>query len=172
MNRTRTYIAGDWTDDQDLIRQLYMWNESSHWTLHFLDAHELTQARDSSLFCSVKKSLSERLRVSKNFILIVGNQTDSLAKGSCQYCENYQKQSHSCAKKHLCDFRSYVKYECQLAVRSELRIIVIYNYDAVHRDKCPEIVRYRGIHINGRESGNSTEKSWNYTGIRTAIMGD
>ena len=58
--RTKTYIAGDWDGDCDLIKQLYKWNDSDDWNLHFLDAHDVTQARDSSLFCSVKKSLSLR----------------------------------------------------------------------------------------------------------------
>ena len=52
--RTRTYIAGDWTGDRDLIDKLYQWNESNYWGLSFSDAHALTQARDSSLPCSIK----------------------------------------------------------------------------------------------------------------------
>ena len=45
--RTRTYIAGDWSGDKDLIDKLYEWNNSRKWDLHFIDAHELTQARDT-----------------------------------------------------------------------------------------------------------------------------
>ena len=30
MYRTKTYIAGDWTGDKDLIDQLYTWNNSEH----------------------------------------------------------------------------------------------------------------------------------------------
>lgn len=61
MYRTKTYIAGDWTGDQDLISQLYKWNNDDRLLLNFVDAHELTQARDTSLACSIKRSLSERL---------------------------------------------------------------------------------------------------------------
>ena len=67
--RTKTYIAADWTGDKDAIDQLYKWNKSEYWELHFTDAHELTQARDSSLNCNIKKSLKERLDASKKFIL-------------------------------------------------------------------------------------------------------
>lgn len=40
--RTKTYIAGDWTGDRDLIDQIYKWNDSGRWTLSFTDAHALT----------------------------------------------------------------------------------------------------------------------------------
>lgn len=38
--RTKTYIAGDWTGDKDLIDQLYTWNSSDYWSLNFTDAHD------------------------------------------------------------------------------------------------------------------------------------
>lgn len=31
--RTRTYIAADWTSDQDAIEQLKRWNNSERWGL-------------------------------------------------------------------------------------------------------------------------------------------
>jgi len=93
--KTRTYIAGDWTGDSDLIEQLSKWNDSNYWSLSFSDAHKLTQARDSSLPCSIKRSLSERLDASKTFVLIVGKDTNSLTKGSCQYCHNTQVIFHA-----------------------------------------------------------------------------
>lgn len=49
--------------------------KSNYWSLDFHDAHDLTQARDSSLNCSIKSSLATRLDVSKTFVLIVGNTT-------------------------------------------------------------------------------------------------
>ena len=67
--RTKTYIAGDWTGDSDAIEQLYKWNDSKYWSLHFIDAHDLTQAKDSSLNCSIKASLKTRLDASKTFVL-------------------------------------------------------------------------------------------------------
>ncbi|WP_418837191.1 TIR domain-containing protein [Paratractidigestivibacter faecalis] len=57
---------------------LQHWNESSRWGLSFVDAHELTQARDTSLPCSIKRSLRERLDASKTFVLVVGDKTKDL----------------------------------------------------------------------------------------------
>ena len=103
--RTKTYIAGDWTGDQDLISQLYSWNNRDDLRLSFTDAHELTQARDTSLPCSIKRSLAERLDASKTFVLIVGKDTDKLTKGSCRYCGSYD--SYHISK--LISLSSYLK---------------------------------------------------------------
>ena len=55
--RTKTYIAADWDQDEDAVNQLHKWNNSNHWSLNFHDAHEITKAKDSSLYCSIKSSL-------------------------------------------------------------------------------------------------------------------
>lgn len=82
--RTRTYIAADWDTDSDAVEQLRKWNDGNYWSLSFSDAHDLTQARDSSLNCSIKNSLRTRLEASKTFVLIVGKNTLSVRSGSCQ----------------------------------------------------------------------------------------
>ncbi len=83
--RTRTYIAAEWDGDQDAVKQLHKWNDSKYWSLSFTDAHELMQARDGSLNCSIKNSLSTRLDASKTFVLIVGSNTKTVTSGSCQH---------------------------------------------------------------------------------------
>ena len=166
--RTKTYIAGDWTGDKDLISQIYEWNDSNYLSLHFVDAHELTQAKDSSLCCSIKSSLSERLSASKTFVLVVGTETKQLRKGSCQYCSSYQ--SGICLRGHSVDYRSYVEYECEKAVRDGIKIVVIYNYISISRDKCPDILRYRGEHVKGLYRGYDGNYYWNYREIKSAIM--
>lgn len=168
--RTKTYIAGDWTGDQDLINQLYKWNNSDYWGLHFVDAHELTQARDTSLSCSIKSSLSERLNASKTFVLVVGSETMRLRKGSCVYCSSYNSYSRSCARNHSVDYRSFIEYECEKAVRDEMKIVVIYNYATVNKEKCPPVLRYKGTHVNGYYWAQDGKAYWNYKEIKKAIM--
>lgn len=166
--RTKTYIAGDWTGDQDLIAKLYEWNNRNDLKLHFIDAHELTQARDTSLYCSIKKSLSERLDASKTFVLIVGNKTTSLTKGSCQYCSSYDPYHSSCHRSGNVDYRSYIQYECEKAKRDNLKILVIYNYATVIKSKCPETLRNIGVHINGLYCRDG-KYYWNYPEIKKAL---
>ena len=168
--RTQTYLAGDWTGDSDLIQQLKKWNESEHYNLHFSDVHEKIQARDTSLPCTIKRSLADRLNMSKTFIFIVGKQTDSLRQGSCQYCNKYFTYYNTsiCLNQHSPDTRSYIEYEYQKAVRDGLRIIVLYNFTTVNKDKCPELLRNIGTHIPAQIYQNG-HLYWNYQKIKAVI---
>ena len=170
-NRTKTYIAGDWTGDQDLINQLYLWDRGSFWAFHFVDAHELTQARDTSLSCSIKSSLSFRMNASKTFVLIVGEKTSALTKGGCQYCNSYDSRQHKCIRGMRHDYRSFIQFECEKAVLDGLKIVVIYNYASVRREKCPSILWNKGTHVNGYYYETDGKKHWNYLAIKEAIMG-
>ena len=165
--RTRTYIAGDWTGDADLINKLYEWNSNNYWALSFSDAHSLTQARDTSLPCSIKHSLAERLNGSRTFVLIVGDQTADLRKGGCQYCYSYNSHTYSCARGHSTDYKSFIEFECEKAVRDNLKIVVIYNSSYVDRSKCPEKIRYIGTHIAAKKPYTYL---WDYDSIKTAIV--
>ena len=169
--RTKTYIAGDWTGDSNLIQQLYKWNESKYWSLHFVDAHDLTQSRDTSLYCTIKGSLAERLNASKTFVLIVGEQTNALTKGGCQLCGSYNRWTRSCSRGRSIDYRSYIQYECEKAAKDGLRIVVVYNYTSVQKGKCPEAVRDRGTHITGYYRGTDGKYYWECEKIKNAIMG-
>lgn len=169
--RTKTYIAGDWTGDSDLIDQLYAWNKSDYWGLHFNDAHELAQARDTSLNCSIKKSLRERLDASKAFVLVVGRETDDLRAGSCAYCRGYGGYRRHCYHGHSLDMRSYVRYECDYAAEHINHIVVLYNYASVHREMCPEPLRYRGLHLPAYQLNSDCSATWRYQDIKNAICG-
>lgn len=167
--RTRTYIAGDWTGDEHAIKKLYEWNESDHWSLSFTDAHELSQARDSSLNCNIKRSLKERMDSSKTFVLVVGDQTNKVTAGSCQFCSSYNSYRLYCAKGYSVDYRSYIKYECDKAVEAEIKIVVLYNSTSVNKEKCPEAVRNLGTHVSMMYIGQDGKCYWNYNAIKNAI---
>lgn len=167
-NRTRTYIAGDWTGDKDAIDQLHQWNDSNHWSLSFTDAHELTQARDESLNCSIKASLGTRLDASKTFVIIVGEGTRTVRSGSCQYCGSYNSHTYSCARGRSVDYRSYIEYECEKAVRDELRIVVLYKAAKVDNDKCPDAVKTVGTHTAMWRRENN-QLYWDYQAVKNAM---
>lgn len=168
--RTKTYIAGDWTGDKDAIAQLYKWKNSNYWSLDFIDAHELTQANDGSLNCSIKASLKKRMDVSKKFVLVVGENTSSLRAGSCVYCNSYNGYSHYCARGYSVDYKSYVDYECQKAVEAGIEIVVLYNSTRVNRNKCPAEVRERGTHVPMIMIKNG-EYYWDYQTVKKALEG-
>ena len=166
--RTRTYIAGDWDHDKDAVEALHRWNDSSQYGLSFSDAHELKQARNTSLNCSIKRSLAERLDASKTFILIVGDHTKELIAGGCQYCGSYNSYWGTCGRGHTVDTRSYIDFECEKAIRDGLKIIVLYKSTFVNRDKCPEVIRWKGIHVP-MEKWFGNNLYWDYVSVKNAI---
>ncbi len=145
--RTKVYIAGDWEHDIKAINILYSWKNSEFWTFDFNDAHEYKQARDSSLNCSIKRSLKERLDRSKTFVLIAGEYTNKVTAGSCQYCRSNNSYLKYCVRGHSLDYRSYIEYECDEAAKSNMNIIVLYNSSFVHKEWCPDVLKERGYHI-------------------------
>lgn len=167
--RTRTYLAADWDNDKEVIDKLREWNNSSYWNLDFTDAHDLTQSNDSSLNCTIKRSLGFRMDHSKTFVLVVGQKTKDLRAGSCTYCPNYNWNRYECGNGWSTSYKSYIEYECDKAIRDGLKIVVIYNYSSVIRSKCPDSVRYEGKHIEAYHWDGYTKK-WNYNEIRDAIM--
>ena len=168
MYRTKTYIAADWSEDENAVDQLRKWNESDYWDLSFTDAHNLTQARDNSLNCSIKASLKKRLDVSKTFVLIVGKQTKNLKSGSCQYCNYYSKNTDSCANGRGVDFRSYIEYECDIAKNDINKIIVLYKSTSIDEDKCPDALVYRGRHRK-MIMFKDGKLQWHYQEVKSAF---
>lgn len=166
--RTRTYIAAEWDGDSEAVKQFYKWKESNYWSFDFVDAHDLTQARDSSLNCSIKASLKKRLDVSKTFVLIVGDNTASARSGSCQYCKSYNSYSGYCTHGYYVDYRSFIEYECDMAVKDGLKIVVIYNATVVNRAKCPTALKDVGTHL-AIYNYKDNVLHWNYQAIKDAL---
>jgi hypothetical protein len=166
--RTKTYIAADWDGDRDAVEQLHKWNDSKYWGLSFNDAHDLTQARDSSLNCSIKSSLATRLDASKTFVLIIGDNTKTVRSGSCQYCNSKNSWTSACARGYSVDNRSYIEYECDKAVRDRLNIVVLYNATTVDKSKCLDAVKYVGTHkaMCYYENG---QYYWDYQTVKSAL---
>ena len=167
--RTKTYIAGDWTGDKDAIDKLYKWNDSNYWSLSFTDAHDLTHAKDSSLNCTIKRSLKTRLDSSKTFVLVVGEKTNSITAGGCQLCGSYNRWTSSCAKGYSVDYRSYIKYECDKAAEAGIKIVVLYNSTYVSKSKCPEYVRNIGNHVAMVYKGADGKYYWDYNAVKKAL---
>jgi len=167
--RNKTYIAGDWDHDHDAVEQIYKWKNGFKWSLDFHDAHAMKQARDTSLPCSIKRSLKERMDASKMFVLIVGDHTDTITKGSCHLCGSYNNYIGYCTHGYSVDKRSFVKYECEKAVEAGIDIVVLYNSTTVDKSKCPIAVRYIGKHVPMVFKGTDGAYYWNYYAVKDAL---
>ena len=167
--RNYTYIAADFDHDENAVKHLYWMKRQG--LIHFLDAHELQQSNDSSLACSIKSSLKYRMDNSYKFVLIVGSHTDTISNGGCQLCDSYNSYGKYCARGHSVDYRSYIKFECDKAVESNLQIVVLYNSTFVNRDLCPLAVRWKGTHQKMIYQGNDGNYYWDDNTIKLAMRG-
>lgn len=78
-----TYVAFDGNDttnptkgDMKYYGLLQIWNKSKNFTLNFSDSHKKTyQVRDGSLPLTLQTRLLERMRGSKNMLLIISDDT-------------------------------------------------------------------------------------------------
>ncbi len=105
--------------------------------------------------------------MSKTFILIVGSGTNSITKGSCQYCAKYRNiwGYTYCESGNSINYKSYIEHECNLAVKKGLNIVVLYNSNYVNKQLCPEAVRNVGVHAPMKVCG-----LYSYSNVRDAIL--
>jgi hypothetical protein len=164
--RTKTYIAADWTGDSNAVEQLHKWNDSDYWGLSFHDAHDIIDANDGSLNCSIKASLAKRLDISKTFVLVVGNGTKTRRAGECNYCSFYSNSS--CTKGYGVSNKSFIEYECDKAVRDGLTIVVLYNAAKVDKTKCIDSIKEKGTHTAMQYIENG-QRYWDYQAVKKAF---
>jgi len=175
--RTKTYIAADWDGDNDAVEQLRKWNDSNYWGLSFTDAHDGTESSDDSLNCSIKAALRKRFDKSKTFVLIVGTDTKSLRSGGCQYCAYYSSNDKSCSKGRSVDYRSYVEWECDKAIKefndgNIKKIIVLYNAASIDKSKCLDSIKSIGTHEKMKYTFTKDGKrywDWDYQAVKSAF---
>jgi len=176
-NHTKTYIAASFDHDKDAVQKLYDWNDDKRLDFHFVDVHSLTQSYDTSMYCTIKKSLRDRMSVSKTFVLIVGAFTNTVTKGACfiNSCGAYNKPLTMfpyCTKGYSINNLSYIKYECDLAIKEGAKIVVLYKSVNVDKSLCPESVRYLGTHIPmmcWKSNMFGRYRDWDYQAVKKAI---
>lgn len=129
----------------------------------------MMQARDSSLNCSIKRSLHERLKASKKFALVVGNNTITRRAGMCRYCV---KDASCTNKSNWCGDLSFIEYECDKAVKlyseEKMDIVVLYNATFCNKNLCPLMLRTIGDHVAMKKIIDG-EEHWDYQTVRNAL---
>lgn len=78
--RNKIYVAFDGDKDMHYYRLMRAWKQHEKIDFNFYDAHDITQARDSSSEASIKASLRNRLLESKVFVILIGESTKYLYK--------------------------------------------------------------------------------------------
>ncbi|SFK37386.1 MTH538 TIR-like domain [Pseudovibrio ascidiaceicola] len=115
--RNKTYVAFDGDRDMHYYNLMRAWRDNKGFSFNFFDAHDLNSARDSSLEYSIKNQLSERMRNTKVFVLLIGESTQYLYR--------------------------FVRWEIEQALKRNLPIIAVNlnNKNGIDRNRCPAILR-------------------------------
>lgn len=111
------YACFDGDNDIHYYWLMKAWHKNEKFDFTFVNAHDITQARDTSSEETIKRSLRTRLNASDVFIVLVGKSTKNLYK--------------------------FVRWEIEVALEKEIPIIVV-NLDgerAMNYDLCPAILR-------------------------------
>lgn len=99
--RNKTYVAFA-SEDIHYYRLMRAWRDNEHIEFNFLDAHDLAQARDTSLPDTIRRSLRLRLANTKQAIIL------GSAKG----------------KRKAGDGKSFLYYEIEVISRLNLPVII------------------------------------------------
>lgn len=115
--RNKAYVCFDGDNDISYYRLMKAWHENENFDFTFYDAHDLMQARDSSSDETIKRSLRERLKNSREFIALIGENTKNLFK--------------------------FVRWEMEVALNLDIPIIGVNlnGKNGLDSDRCPAIIR-------------------------------
>ena len=118
------YACFDGDNDIHYYRLMQAWHINERFEFTFNNAHDITQARDTSSEETIKRSLRTRLKASDILLVLVGQQTKNLYK--------------------------FVRWEIEVALELGLAIIVV-NLDkskTINSTLCPPILRNKlSIHV-------------------------
>lgn len=99
--RNKTYVAFA-SEDIHCYRLMEAWRDNQHIDFSFFDAHDLYQARDTSLPESIKARLGDRMKNAKQFVLL-GSKS---------------------ARKKGGDGKSFLAYEIKTMIKLDLPVVV------------------------------------------------
>lgn len=105
---------------------------------------------------------------SKRFILIVGDHTDSVTKGSCQWCWSYRRGYKPCNVGKYVAFESHIEYECWIAKETGVEIVALYNPARMNKSLCPEVIKDCGVHAP-MKSYCKGYLAWDYRQVKMVL---
>lgn len=121
----KTYVAFDADNDIRYYRLMQAWKKNDNTSFNFYDAHDLNNLMPYSTEQTIKDKLAERLRNTKVFILLIGDNTKYLYK--------------------------FVRWEIEQAIKREIPIIAVNLNGKRSKDSdlCPAVLADElAVHIS------------------------
>ena len=125
--RNKTFVSFDGDNDIHYYRLMQAWKQNDNTEFNFYNAHDINTARDTSTEESIKAQLAERMRNSKLFVLLVGENTRYLRKFVPWEIEQALKRELPIIVVNLNGLRSMDSERCPPSIQSELAIHVSFN---------------------------------------------
>lgn len=123
--RNKTYVCFDADSDIHYYRLMQAWKQNDHTPFLFYDAHELNNLKAWASEETIKRKLRERLSNSREFIILVGENTRYLYK--------------------------FVRWEIEQALSLKMPVIVcnLNRRRSMDEDRCPPLIRERiAVHVS------------------------
>jgi hypothetical protein len=127
--RNKTYVAFDATNDIHYYRLMTAWKQNDYSSFSFFDAHDINNIMSFSSEDTIKIRLRERLKNTREFILLIGDKT---------------KYHHK-----------FVKWEIEQAIKLDIPIICVNlnNIRWFDAERCPFILKdILALHISFNSS--------------------
>lgn len=125
--RNKTFVSFDGDSDIHYYRLMTAWKQNDNHNFNFYNAHDLNSARDTSSEESIKAQLSERLRNTSIFVLLVGQSTRYLYKFVLWEIEQALKRRLPIIVVNLNGKRSMDSERCPSILGSALAIHISFN---------------------------------------------
>ncbi len=125
--RNKVFVSFDGDADIHYYRLMCAWKQSDKTDFNFFNAHDITQARDSSTEETIKRSLSQRLANSRVFVCLVGESTRYLYKFVRWEMEQALNSGIPVICVNLNGKRSMDENRCPPIIRNELAVHVSFN---------------------------------------------
>ena len=125
--RNKVFISFDGDNDMYYYRLMRAWKQNDYTDFNFYDAHDLTQARDTSAEDSIKRSLSQRLANAKVVVSLIGESTRYLYKFLRWELEQAIRLNLPIVGVNLNGHRSQDSNRCPPVIRDHLVVYVSFN---------------------------------------------
>lgn len=124
--RNKTYVCFDGDTDMHYYRLMKAWKANDNIEFNFYDAHDLHQCRDSSKEETIKRSLYDRLKLAKVFLVLLGKHTQYLRKFVLWEMEKALYLKIPTIVVNLNKKRGYDSTRCPASLRDNLSLHISY----------------------------------------------